>query len=76
MQIIVKGITGKETEIEIDSAETIDKVKEEFERIEGIPPEQQMMIFRGSSIKNGEILSERGVKSGDTIHIVLALRGG
>lgn len=45
MQIKVKTLTGKEIEIDIESDDTIARIKERVEEKEGIPPPQQRLIF-------------------------------
>ncbi|CAG8689540.1 2850_t:CDS:2 [Dentiscutata erythropus] len=64
MLIKVKTLTGKEIEIDIEHDDTVARVKERVEEKEGIPPAQQRLIH------------EAGIKAGEVLHLVLALRGG
>ena len=48
-QIKVKTLTGKEIEIDIESDDTISRIKERVEEKEGIPPPQQRLIFGGTA---------------------------
>ena len=54
----------------------IQHVKEQVEEKEGIPPEQQRLIFSGKQMSSDSPLSEYGLEAGSVIHLVLALRGG
>eukprot|EP01099_Mayorella_cantabrigiensis_P005537 TRINITY_DN447_c0_g1_i1.p1 TRINITY_DN447_c0_g1~~TRINITY_DN447_c0_g1_i1.p1 ORF type:complete len:103 (+),score=45.35 TRINITY_DN447_c0_g1_i1:32-340(+) len=76
MQIKVKNLAGREIEIDIDSSDTINKIKERVEEKEGIPPPQQRLIFGGKALADDKTAASYNINAGMTLHLVLALRGG
>lgn len=76
MQLFVRTMTGKTVSIEVEEGESIEDVKAKISEKEGIPPEQQRLIFGGQQLQDAKTLEDYDVGDDATLHLVLRLRGG
>ena len=75
MQIFVKTLTGKTITLEVNDTDTIQSVKEKITQREGIPAEQQRLIFEGKELEPAYTLADYDIQAESVIQLVLRLRG-
>jgi hypothetical protein len=76
MQIYVKTLTGRKLLFDIEETDSLSILRDKVMESEGIDASQIRMIHSGTQVNFTQTFDKTKIKSGDTIYLVLALRGG
>lgn len=69
MQIFIKTLTNKTIILEVNYTDTIKKIKGQIQKKEGIPYEQQQLIFNGKKLENDHTLSDYNIYNNSIIYM-------
>jgi len=75
-QIFIKTLQGKTITMDVNDSDTIGAIKHRIFEKEGIPVDQQRLVFNGKQLEDAQTISSYGIEADSNIHLVLRLKGG
>lgn len=76
MQIFIKTLTGRTVSLIVEEDESIKTVKQKFKDKDGVPVNEQRLLYGGHELKDNQTLKDYGIYRDATLHLVLRLPGG
>ena len=75
MQLFIRRLSGKVSQLNVEPTDTVMSLKQKIQDKEGIPPDQQRLIFVGKQLEDERMLWTYGLEENSALILVLKLRG-
>jgi len=75
-QVFVRNLQNTSISLNISLDDTIQSVKEHIQAKEGIPAQLQRLVFQGKELRGWSSVQETQLSKGDTLYLLLSLKGG
>ena len=73
---MVRNMNGRTVVVNVDKDDDINVLKQKLNDEEGIPPQEQRLVFGGKELKPGKTFDDYNITKNSTVHLVLRLVGG
>jgi len=76
MNVIIKTYSGKAIILEVEPSDIIETLKKKIQEVEGILPDQQILIYAGKELENDRTCFECNIQKHSTLHLASKTREG